>query len=65
MSGRRVQLTDTSLLALSEVERLTLQKIALSRLHEIDLGVPVTVPKGKLILQTLLLHDTCFDVSKL
>ncbi|KAK2184536.1 hypothetical protein NP493_263g03024 [Ridgeia piscesae] len=45
MSGRKVVLTATNLTSLSEVERLSLQKIALAKLQRMDLGCPVTTPK--------------------
>ncbi|XP_070554465.1 rho GTPase-activating protein 6-like isoform X2 [Ptychodera flava] len=44
MSGRTAQLTKTLLLYLSEMERATLQKVALQCLQEFDLG-PFAVPK--------------------
>ncbi len=47
MSGRKVTLTPTSLLHLSEMERLVLQKLAVARLQALQLGCPITVPKGK------------------
>ena len=47
MSGRKVVLTATNLTSLSEVERLCLQKIALAKLQRMDLGCPVTTPKGE------------------
>ncbi|KAK3610129.1 hypothetical protein CHS0354_039910 [Potamilus streckersoni] len=45
VSGRQVALRPVSLLHLSEAERLTLQKIALSRLQSMNLGCPIVIPK--------------------
>ncbi|XP_069130193.1 rho GTPase-activating protein 4-like [Argopecten irradians] len=45
VSGRKVVLKPTSLLQLTEKERLALQKIALSKLQDMGLGCNVTVPK--------------------
>jgi len=42
----KIVLSPTSLLHLTEVERVALQKIALGRLQDINLGVPITIPKG-------------------
>ncbi|XP_034836392.1 uncharacterized protein RhoGAP102A isoform X1 [Maniola hyperantus] len=44
-SGRSVRLADTSLLALSEVERRALQQAALARLQQFNLGTPVKIPE--------------------
>jgi len=35
-----------NLLQLSELERLTLQKVALARLHAFQLGTKINIPKG-------------------
>ncbi|XP_064608264.1 rho GTPase-activating protein 6-like [Liolophura sinensis] len=60
MSGRRVTLRGTTLLQLSEKERLALQKIALSKLQAMNLGCQICVPKettqvkrGKRVLKML------------
>ncbi|XP_060085869.1 uncharacterized protein LOC132565247 [Ylistrum balloti] len=45
VSGRKVVLKPTSLLQLTEKERLALQKIALSKLQDMGLGCNVTIPK--------------------
>ena len=47
LSGERVGLESTKLQSLSELECDALRKVSLSRLHEVDLGVSITVPKGK------------------
>ncbi|XP_059050203.1 uncharacterized protein LOC131845183 [Achroia grisella] len=44
-SGRCVRLTDTSLLTLTEVERRALQQVALAKLHEMKLGIPIKIPE--------------------
>ncbi|KPJ01382.1 Rho GTPase-activating protein 6 [Papilio xuthus] len=44
-SGRCVRLADTSLLALSEVERRALQQAALARLQQINLGTTIKIPE--------------------
>nr|XP_006819704.1 PREDICTED: rho GTPase-activating protein 6-like [Saccoglossus kowalevskii] len=44
MSGRTVQLTNTLLPYVSDMERITLQKVALQRLQGYELGV-ITIPK--------------------
>ncbi|BFZ24242.1 hypothetical protein BsWGS_27281 [Bradybaena similaris] len=47
VSGRKVQLRPASILSLTEAERLALQKVALLRLQNMELGCPVTIPKEK------------------
>ena len=46
-NGRKVTLTTTSLVNLSNVERLALQKISLAKIQAMDLGCAITIPKGK------------------
>lgn len=57
MSGKVVTLEPTTVLTLSEVERLTLQDVALEKLRALNLGVDVKIPKGKsfIIIQHKLL----------
>lgn len=43
----KVVLSPTSLLHLTEIERTALQKVALARLQTMNLGVAITIPKGK------------------
>ena len=50
MSGKKVTLSNTSLIHLTELERLVLQKIALAKLQALELGVSIHIPKGKLEL---------------
>ncbi|XP_041358482.1 rho GTPase-activating protein 6-like isoform X2 [Gigantopelta aegis] len=45
MSGRKVVLKPVSLFQLTEAERLALQKVALTKLQEMELGCPLIVPK--------------------
>ncbi|GFS27721.1 rho GTPase-activating protein 6 [Elysia marginata] len=45
VSGRKVTLRPVSILQLTESERLALQKIAHSKLQDMDLGCPVVIPK--------------------
>ena len=48
--GTRVVLASPcSLLQLTELERLTLQKVALSRVQAMELGTKINIPKGLLI----------------
>ncbi|XP_060806431.1 uncharacterized protein LOC106138876 isoform X2 [Amyelois transitella] len=44
-SGRCVRLADTSLLSLTEVERRALQQVALAKLQEMKLGIPIKIPE--------------------
>lgn len=46
MSGRKMRLGCTGLQTLSELECDALQKVALQRLAETDLGATIVVPKG-------------------
>lgn len=52
MSGKVVTLEPTTVLTLSEVERLTLQDVALEKLRALNLGVDVKIPKGKSFIIT-------------
>ncbi|XP_013421086.1 rho GTPase-activating protein 6 isoform X2 [Lingula anatina] len=45
MSGRKVVLTPTNLLSLSDKEWSALQKIALAKLQGMNLGCPIAIPK--------------------
>ncbi|VDI17995.1 Rho GTPase-activating protein 6 [Mytilus galloprovincialis] len=45
VSGRKVVLKPSSLLQLTNAERLALQKIVLSKLQALDLGCSITIPK--------------------
>ncbi|XP_074651456.1 rho GTPase-activating protein 6-like isoform X2 [Tubulanus polymorphus] len=45
MGGRKIVLGNTTLLNLSEVERLALQKIAVAKLQALNLGCAITIPK--------------------
>ena len=45
-NGRQLTLSPISLLTLTEVERVNLQKIAQAKLQAMNLGCPVPVPKG-------------------
>ena len=47
VSGRKVTLVPINLLNISDVERLALQKICAAKLQAMDLGCPITIPKGK------------------
>ena len=47
MTGQQVTLDQTSALKLSEIERVTLQKVALAKLQALNLGVEVKIPRGK------------------
>ncbi|XP_076060802.1 uncharacterized protein LOC143036847 isoform X2 [Oratosquilla oratoria] len=46
VTGRIVQLEGTSLLHLSELERLTLQQIAIAKLQALNLGCQIRAPRG-------------------
>ena len=47
VEGRKVQLTNTPLSALSEPECIALQRVAQTRLKQLNLKSHVTIPKGK------------------
>ena len=47
VSGKTVTLTGSSLIHLTELERLVLQKIAHARLQALQLGCSIHIPKGK------------------
>ncbi|XP_037303625.1 uncharacterized protein LOC115455561 isoform X2 [Manduca sexta] len=51
-AGRCVRLTDTSLLALSEVERRAVQQAALARLQQINLGTAIKIPEENAVAAT-------------
>ena len=48
--GKKVTLSDTSLLRLTDKERLVLQKLAVAKLQALNLGCPITTPKGQCLL---------------
>ncbi|XP_039255407.2 uncharacterized protein LOC120332268 isoform X2 [Styela clava] len=47
MTGQQVKLSNVDLLSLSEIERIALQKVASQTLHNMDLGVSITIPKDE------------------
>jgi hypothetical protein len=53
VTGRQVTLTDTSLLALCELERRMLQKVAIAKLQALNLGVAVRIPSGTYISKVM------------
>lgn len=76
ITGRQVALADTTLFHLTEVERLTLQKVALAKLQTLNLGVAVRSPsepassghkpkrRAHLLRKKALSGGTFFDGSK-
>jgi hypothetical protein len=48
-TGKTITLEGTTVLGLSEVERQTLQEVALEKLKALSLGADVKIPKGKII----------------
>lgn len=46
VEGRKVQLTNTPLSALSEAECIALQRVAQTRLKLLNLKSHITIPKG-------------------
>lgn len=46
-SGKYLELKKTHLHELSEVERKNLQRIALDRINQLNIGVPIKLPPGK------------------
>ena len=50
VTGRVVTLEQTTLLHICELERLTLQQLALAKLQALNLGCTIRIPKGKLHL---------------
>lgn len=46
VTGKLVTLEPTTALSLSEVERVTLQEVALEKLRALNLGVEIKIPKG-------------------
>ena len=49
--GQKVTLTTSTLLSLSDIERVSLQKVALTKLQALNLGCAITIPKGGLIYE--------------
>lgn len=63
VEGRRLQLTDTPLSALSEPECIALQRVAQTRLKQLDFKSHLTIPKGTsgtIILTTISLLSIYF-----
>lgn len=66
VEGRRLQLTDTQLSALSESECIALQRVAQTRLKQLDFKSHLTIPKGTsgtIILTTISLLSIYFLIS--
>lgn len=66
VEGRRLQLTDTRLSALSEPECIALQRVAQTRLKQLDFKSHLTIPKGTsgtIILTTISLLSIYFLIS--
>lgn len=66
VEGRRLQLTDTQLSALSEPECIALQRVAQTRLKQLDFKSHLTIPKGMsgtIILTTISLLSIYFLIS--
>lgn len=47
-SGKRVVLSDGRLRDLSEIERKILHRVAIEKINQLNIGVNVTVPGGKI-----------------
>ena len=66
VEGRRLQLTDTPLSALSEPECIALQRVAQTRLKQLDFKSHLTIPKGTsgtIILTTISRLSIYFLIS--
>ena len=47
--GRTIHLKDVNLYELGDCERRVLQKIAFNRLNELNMGIKITIPSGKVL----------------